>query len=170
MQKLNIPDGLHIRPSTAADKPFLEKLHHATRQDLQWIDGEKDLIESIVELQFQAQTGGYGEQFPNAMYFIIEKQRERIGKATIDFGHNEVRLVDIAFLPEARGHGFGKAIIQSFQTAAAQSGLPVSLTVMQQNLNAKQFYISLGFQVESVTAPYELMVWYPPAVKIIAGG
>ena len=83
MQKLNIPDGLHVRPSTASDKPFLEKLRHSTRQDLQIIGGEQDYIESIVEMQFKAQTQGYGDQFPNAMYFIIEKHHEPIGKAII---------------------------------------------------------------------------------------
>ena len=57
-KKLTIPDGLYLRPSTAADKPFLEKLHHSTRQDLQFIDGEQDFIESIVEMQFKAQTPG----------------------------------------------------------------------------------------------------------------
>lgn len=165
MQKLTIPDGLYLRPSTAADKPFLEKLHHSTRQDLQLIDGEKDFIESIVDMQFKAQTQGYGNQFPNAMYFIIEKHREPIGKATIDFGHNEVRLIDIAFIPQARGKGFGKTVIQSFQIAAAQCGVPMVLTVEQQNWQAKRLYFSLGFLQESVTPPYELMVWYPPAMK-----
>lgn len=67
------------------------------------IGGEQDYIESIVEMQFKAQTQGYGDQFPNAMYFIIEKHHEPIGKAIIDFGHNEVRLIDIAFIPQARG-------------------------------------------------------------------
>ena len=71
------------------------------------------------------------------MYFIIEKHHEPIGRATIDFGHNEAHLLDIAFLPQARGHGFGKAIIQSFQLAAAQSGLPMSLNVLQSNTGAK---------------------------------
>lgn len=169
MQKLNIPDGLHVRPSTAADKPFLEKLHHSTRQDLQLIDGEQDFIESIVEMQFKAQTQGYGDQYPNAMYFIIEKHHEPIGRATIDFGHNEAHLLDIAFLPQARGHGFGKALIQSFQLAAAQSGLPMSLNVLQSNTGAKLMYLSLGFVVEAISPPYEEMRWYPQGMKVFTG-
>ncbi|EHW0692318.1 GNAT family N-acetyltransferase [Vibrio parahaemolyticus] len=169
MQKLNIPNGLHVRPSIAADKPFLEKLHHSTRQELQLIDGEQDYIESIVEMQYRAQTQGYGDKFPNAMYFIIEKHHESIGKATVDFGHNEVRLIDIAFIPRARGLGFGKTVVQSFQNAAAQCGVPMVLTVEQHNEQAKRLYISLGFQVESVSSPYELMVWYPETIKAIIG-
>jgi len=167
--KFDIPKGLHIRPSQPTDKPFLEKLHTSLRQDLQLIDGDKDFVDSIVEMQYVAQTQGYGDKFPNAMYFIIEKHHEAIGKATIDFGTNEIRIVDIGFLPSARGHGFGRAIIQSFQNAAMQSGAPLTLTVEQNNLLAKQLYISLGFQVESITPPYEFMAWYPTSMKAIVG-
>lgn len=167
--KFTPPDGLHIRPSMATDKPFLEKIHHSVRQDLQLIEGEKDFIESIIEMQFRAQTQGYGDQFPNAMYFIIEKHHEPIGKATIDFGSNDVHLVDIAFLPEARGHGFGRAIIQSFQHTAAQAGAPMTLCVRKDNLVAIKLYTSLGFQVESEQPAQFVLVWYPPAMRQIVG-
>ena len=169
MQKLDLPQGLHIRPARSSDNIFLQKLHHSVRQDLQLIEGKQELIETIVEMQFTAQTQGYGDKFPNAMYFIIEKHHEKIGKATLDFGHNEVRLLDIAFLPEARGHGFGKAIIQSFQACAAQLAIPLCLSVEQINVQAKQLYLSLGFQIESVQPPYEFMAWYPSSLKAIVG-
>jgi ribosomal protein S18 acetylase RimI-like enzyme len=169
VQKLELPDGLYIRPSRPSDKVFLEQLFHSTRNDLQLIDGEQDFIESIIEMQFRAQIQGYGDQFPNAMYFIIEKHHEAIGKATLDFGSNEVRLIDLALLPKARGLGFGQAVIQSFQMAAAQVGAPMVLTVEQGNIGAKQLYLRLGFQTESINSPYELMSWYPQTHRVIAG-
>ncbi len=159
--KFNIPQGLNIRPAKPTDKPFLEKLHSSMRQELRFIDGEKEFVESIVTMQFQAQNDGYGSQFPNAMYFIIEKFHEPIGKATLDFGHNEVRLIDIAFLPQATGHGFGRAIIQSFQCAAAKTMLPMTLSVLQHNHAARKLYALLGFKVEAVKEPYYFMAWYP---------
>ncbi|ATD10049.1 GNAT family N-acetyltransferase [Pseudoalteromonas piscicida] len=168
--KFTPPDGLYVRPSKPEDKGFLESLHHSTRQDLQLIDGDKDFIESIIEMQFKAQSNGYGDQFPNAMYFIIEKHHERIGKATIDFGNNEVRLIEIALIPQARGLGLGAAVVQSFQQAAAQSGVPMTLSVLQDNYNAKRLYQKLGFKIESIKAPYELLIWYPPALRNIVLG
>lgn len=165
MQGIQLPYGLHIRPSKPSDKAFLEKLHHAMRQDLQLIDGEKDMIETIVEMQLKAQTQGYGDQFPNAMYFIIEKQQQPVGKATIDFSDNLVHLIDIALIPKARGQGFGKAILQSFQRCAAQVAAPMSLSVEQQNNAAKQLYRKLGFVTEQIYPPYERMIWYPPALR-----
>jgi len=168
MNQFMPPKGLHIRPSRAVDKAFLVKLHHAVRNDLQLIDGEKDQIESIIEMQFRAQNEGYGEQFPNAMYFIIEKHHEPIGKATVDFGPNEIRLIDIAFLPQARGHGFGSAIIQSFQVCASNAAAPLTLSVAQANVTAKQLYLSLGFQIEQSHPPYDFLAWYPALTKIRA--
>ncbi|TMN90436.1 GNAT family N-acetyltransferase [Pseudoalteromonas phenolica] len=167
--QFTIPQGLHIRPSKPSDTPFIEKLHREVRQDLQCIEGEQDFIESIVDMQLKAQTQGYGAQYPNAMYFIIEKNGEPIGKATLDFGHNEIRLIDIGFLIAARGHGFGRAIIQSFQHCAAQSAVPLTLSVLSHNLVVKRLYLELGFQVSEVQSPYELMIWYPPAMKQIVG-
>jgi ribosomal protein S18 acetylase RimI-like enzyme len=164
---VNIPEGLRVRPAKQSDAPFLERLHHAQRTDLQWIDGEQDFIESIVEMQLHAQRKGYGEQFPNAMYFVVEKHHELIGKATVDFGHNEAHLIDLAFIPKARGLGFGKAVLQSLQQAAAQSGVPMSLCVLQSNVMAKRLYQSLGFVVEGSRPPYEEMRWYPSGRKSI---
>jgi GNAT superfamily N-acetyltransferase len=169
MQQFKAPSGLHIRPSGPADKVFLARLHREARQDLQWIDGEQDLIESVVDMQLHAQTQGYGTQFPNAMYFIIEKNSEAIGRAAIDFGHNEVHLIDMAFLAAARGHGFGRAILQSFQHCAAQSGVPMTLSVLSHNKVAKQLYIELGFQLSGGQSPYEFLIWYPPAMKLMSG-
>ena len=169
MVQFTIPQGLHIRPSKPSDTPFLEKLHREVRQDLQCIEGEQDFIESIVDMQLKAQIQGYGAQYPNAMYFIIENHGEPIGKATLDFGYNEIRLIDIGFLIAARGHGFGRAIIQSFQHCAAQSAAPLTLSVLSHNLAVKRLYLELGFQVSEVQTPYELMIWYPPSMKQIVG-
>ncbi|MEZ9819496.1 GNAT family N-acetyltransferase [Shewanella sp. 10N.286.45.A1] len=169
MQKFTPPKGLHIRPSTPNDKIFLEKLHREMREELQFIEGDQDFIDEIVAMQFRAQHQGYGAQFPNAMYFIIEKHQEKIGRASIDFGCNEVHLIDIGFLKVARGHGFGKAIIHSLQTCAAQAAVPLSLVVATDNFIAKKFYLSLGFMVKEHTEMHELMCWYPPTMKAIVG-
>lgn len=161
MRKFNIPQGLHIRLSSERDKPFLQKLHHSTREDLRLIDGDPEFVEEIIEMQYRVQTEGYGDKFPNAMYFIIEKHHEPIGKATLDFGPNEIRLIDLAFLPEAKNHGFGKAILKSFQHCAEQAMTPLSLCVLSSNRAARKTYLSLGFVVESIMPPYEFMSWYP---------
>ena len=163
--EFQLPEGLHIRPSRDNDKGFLESLHRSTREDLRQIDGEKDFIESLIEMQFRAQTEGYSEKFPNAMYFIIEKHGERIGKVTLNFGVDEIRIVEIAFIPEARGRGLGESVIQSLMVCAKKVRAPLTLAVFQQNIPAKRLYHKLGFFVDQICPPYELMSWFPPEMR-----
>ncbi|WP_245921504.1 GNAT family N-acetyltransferase [Bowmanella denitrificans] len=167
MNGMNLGQGLNIRPSKPTDKPFLEQLHNATREDLRYMEGERDYVESIIQMQFRAQTEGYGSQFPNAMYFVVEKQQQPIGKVTLDFGPNEIRIMDIAFVPVARGKGFGEEVMRCLQNAAAQVGVPLTLSVLSTNTQAKKLYLKLGFSVQNITPPYEFMAWVPEARKII---
>ncbi len=101
--------------------------------------------------------------FDNAFYFVVEKLGDRIGRIAVDFGHNEVHLIDIAFIPEARGKGYGGNVIKALQYAAAQVKAPLSLSlsVYQSNLNAKRFYLGLGFRVEQNEPTVARMIWYP---------
>lgn len=168
MVDFNLGLGLVIRPSTPSDAPFFEQLHSSTQDDLRLIDGDRELVESVIEMQFKAQTQGYGAQFPNAMYFVVEKQQQAIGKVTIDFGANEVRVIDIAFIPAARGKGFGEEVLRCLQTAAERVRTPLTLTVASNNPIARNLYLKLGFIVQDRSPPYEFLVWYP-ASKRAAG-
>lgn len=156
-----MPDGLGLRPARSADNGFIESLYRSTRTDLQQLDAEPDFIETLIEQQHHAQTVGYGDMFPNAMYFIIEKQGESIGRVVIDFGMNEVRLVDIALIPAARSKGYGKNIIQTLQYAAGSSRAPLYLSVLKINQAARQLYHQLGFQLAEAGTVSDLLVWYP---------
>lgn len=159
--KLQIPDGIAMRPARASDQTFLETLYRSTRADLRLVDAGDDFIEELIDMQFRAQTTGYGAMFPNALYFIVEKHGQSIGRVAVDFGHNEVRLLDIAFLPQARGKGHGEAVIRGLQQAAAQTGAPLALTVMKNNPAAQKLYLRLGFQVAESTESSDRMLWYP---------
>lgn len=164
----NLPDGLSLRPAGPSDQPFIQSLYASTRNDLRLVDGERDFVESLIDMQFQAQSTGYGSQFPNAMYFIVEKLGERIGRVTLDFGTNEVRLVDIAFITAARGKGYGTTVLKAIQHTAAKIRAPVALSVMKTNLAVKRLYLGLGFRTEESGPIYERMVWYPNADAIRA--
>ncbi|MBI5936815.1 MAG: GNAT family N-acetyltransferase [Betaproteobacteria bacterium] len=162
----NLPGGLAMRPATAADNAFLESLYRATRDDLRLADAEEDFIENLIELQHHAQTHGYGDAFPNAMYFVVEYHSERIGRVALDFGPNEIHVIDVALIPAARGKGYGSQVLQTIQATAAKVMAPVSLTVRTDHLPVKQLYGRLGFVVEAGQFPFERMVWYPPAAGI----
>lgn len=162
--------GLSLRPMSAADNVFNEGLYRTTRDDLRLLDAEEDFIESLIDAQRQAQTQGYGDMFPNAMYFVVEHHNERIGRVVLDFGQNEIRVVDIALIPAARGKGYGSEILQAVQRVAGKVMAPVVLSVRFDHLPAKQLYGGLGFVVEEAQIPYEHMVWYPPVPGRHGGG
>jgi len=160
---MELQGALSLRPMMASDKSFNEDLYRSTRDDLRLIDAKEDFIDALIEFQQRAQTQGYGDMFPNAMYFIAEYHHERIGRVVLDFGRNEVRVVDIALIRAARGKGFGGQILQAVQLVASKVMAPVTLSVRYNNLAAKQLYTRLGFVVEAVQIPDEQMIWYPPA-------
>jgi len=132
----------------AADGIFFETLYRSTRDDLWLINAEEEFIYGLIGMQQHAQIAGYGDMFPNAQYYVVEKQSVPIGRVVVDFGHNEVRIIDIAFIPGARGQGYGTAILRGMQQAAAQVRAPLALSVLKSNLVAKTLYMQLGFQVE----------------------
>ncbi len=159
----NMAAGISLRPATASDGPFLELLYRSARPDLQLIDGEPDLIETVIEQQYRIQEQGAGEGFPNAMHYIVEKTQHNIGALVVDFGSNEVRVVYVAFIPTARGFGYGKTVLTGVQQAAASTQCPVSVVVWRNNPGAKRVYLELGFKVEESEVAAERMVWYPGA-------
>jgi ribosomal protein S18 acetylase RimI-like enzyme len=161
---MHLPDGLSLRPAGPGDSGFIESLYHSTRDDLRLLDAEPDFIETLIESQFQAQTEGYGESYPNAWHFIIEKQKERIGRLILDFETDGVRIVNLAFIQIARGRGYGSHILRGLQQAAIATCAPLLLTVSMDNPGAKRLYTQLGFITERTFSVYEQLVWYPPAV------
>lgn len=162
-----MPLGISLRPATQSDQPFLQTLYRSSRPDLQLIDGDPELIETVMSQQYDAMTAGSGAGFPNAMHFVIEKTQHNIGALVVDFGHNEVRVLYIAVVPTARGFGYGKAVLQGVLKAAADNHAPVAVVVWRSNPGAKKIYLELGFKVEESEPLAERMIWYPgtPAVN-----
>lgn len=156
-----LPNGLGLRPMRSTDAGFVESLYRTTRNDLRLIDAESGFVDHLIDMQYQAQTQGYGDMFPNAMHMLVEHHGQSIGRVIIDFGHNEIRIVDIAFIPQARGKGHGRELLKGILQAARSARAPVALTVDRANLTARQLYLSLGFQVQETTPSHEYMLWYP---------
>ena len=161
MTDIPLPAGLHLRPQRDSDALFLAQLYNSRREDLRLAIADRDFIEELIEMQFRAQREGYGQQFPNALYFIVESHHESIGRAAVDFGQNEVRVIDIALIPAARNKGHGTSVIRALQMAANKARAPLTLTVMLDNPRAVELYAKLGFRVEQQTLTHALLAWYP---------
>lgn len=167
----DLPGGVRLRMTTAHDKAFERRLHDANRQDLTLIDGERDFVQSIFDMQHRARDEGYGAQFPNAMYYIIEKQGDAVGRLVLDFGRNEVRVVDIALTPAAQGQGIGTTVLEAVKRVAAAVPCPVTLTVRLGRPHLVRLYAGLGF-VQDPDAPpqgeHALLRWTPSGAQMRA--
>ena len=165
-RSLPMPDGLSVRPSSTSDQPFLNQLFKSTRDDLDFIDGELDFIEHVKESQQEAQADSYQDMFPNAMYFVIEYHNERAGRVILDFGANEIRIVDISLIPAARGKGLATGVLQGFIHCAEQARAPLKLAVLSRNVAAKGLYAKLGFVLEEIIPPREYLAYFPSSHTI----
>ncbi|HUP41984.1 MAG TPA: GNAT family N-acetyltransferase, partial [Thermoanaerobaculia bacterium] len=83
-----------------------------------------------------------------------------IGRLYVDRWKDQIRLVDIALLPEHRGAGLGRAILEELLAEGDRSGLPVTIHV-ELNNPALRLYRRLGFRHVDSNGIYYLMRWEP---------
>ena len=150
-----------LRRITAADEAFLRRLYGSTREEelaqTSWTDDEK---QEFLRFQFDAQHKYYTEQFPDAAFDVIEFCGASVGRLYVDRREDEIRLIDIAFLPENRGGGMGSAILKELMEEAKSVGKPVAIHV-EQNNPAMRLYLRLGFRMLEEQGVYHLMQWSP---------
>ena len=155
---------LSFRPiDPEVDRPFLLRVYSSTREEemamVPWDEGEK---RSFLEMQFRAQHVHYMEHFSQASFDLILCEGEPVGRLYVDRRPDEIRLIDIALLPEHRGRGLGGSIMADLLAEGEGQGLPVQIHV-EQNNPAMRLYERLGFEKVEDQGVYHLMKWTPPA-------
>lgn len=95
------------------DGDFLLALYASTRRPelagLGWSAAQQD---AFIRMQFDAQTRHYRASFPDACYSVIWVGGERAGRLIVNRSDDEIRIVDIALLPEFRGAGVGGWLVR----------------------------------------------------------
>lgn len=152
-------DNLNVRPAADGDQEFMKRLYASTRDDLRQIQADPDFIDTLIAMQQNIQIAGYRNTYPDAQYLVLEHDGEAVGRIVVNTDSREMRLVDISLLPQARGKGFGTAVLRALQRCAAEKNLPLALSVHSSNPQAKRLYLTLGFQLASGDAMTEQMVW-----------
>ncbi|WP_420967466.1 GNAT family N-acetyltransferase [Bradyrhizobium sp. B120] len=151
--------GCGFRRLTEADLPFLGRLYAATRAEelapVPWSDADKA---AFLDQQFRAQHAHYQHYYPNADWLMIARRDEDIGRFYLERWPSQHRIIDIAFLPEHRGKGYGEALLRDAMDEAAAAGKDVSIHVEKLN-PAMRLYRRLGFVTEEDKGVYDLMRW-----------
>lgn len=104
---------------------------------------------------------GFYDQAPQAPehWYQVQHQGETVGVLLLAPNHTTQRwsLQLMGLLPEWRGGGMGKAIIQQAQALASKAGASdITLTVDAQNIPAKRVYAQAGF---TRYAQQRLLAW-----------
>lgn len=153
-----------IRPVTARDEPFLFQLYASTRaEELAAWNWSPLQRETFLRMQWLAQKRDYESRYPTEDHCIIELKHERVGRLWSVRTEHEMRLVDIALLPEHRGTGMGTMLVRALQVEAAVARKPVRLHVVRDN-PALRLYQRLGFvpsggEGETADQPYVELEW-----------
>jgi ribosomal protein S18 acetylase RimI-like enzyme len=154
--------GLQLRPAGEADAPLLRQIFDAARRPaFEPLGLPAAQLELLLAQQFAAQTLHYHAQSPAAQDYIICRDGADIGRLYLERGADEIRIVDIALLPQQRGGGNGARLIGQLQEEAARGGLPLRLSVAQGN-PAMALYRRLGFVATSESETDVAMEWRAP--------
>lgn len=141
------PDtAVDTRPVAPSDDEFLLDVYASTRAEelapVPWTDEQK---RAFLRSQFDAQRGEYFQRFPDSDYRVILVGGRPAGRLWVARTPRQIRLLDIALLPEFRARGIGASLVRGLAEEAERTGLPLRHMVFQLNEGAMRFYERLGF-------------------------
>ena len=150
-----------LRPARAEDRDFLLRVYASTREEeLRLVDWGDEQKAAFVRQQFEAQDAYYREHYDPATFDVIEVDAEPVGRLYVARWEDEIRIIDIALLPEHRGRGIGTALLRALLDEAAEAGKRLSVHV-ELNNPSRRLYERLGFAPVEERGVYMLMETAP---------
>jgi ribosomal protein S18 acetylase RimI-like enzyme len=156
-------DGVSLRRVEPRDEEFLYRVYAGTRTEelavVPWDDAQKD---AFLRAQFDAQSRWYREHYARATYEVVLVDGEPAGRLYLHRAESEIRIVDIALLPEHRGNGVGSSLLNNVLAEADATGRRVTIHVERFN-PALRLYERLGFSVAEDKGAYLFLERRPAA-------
>jgi ribosomal protein S18 acetylase RimI-like enzyme len=157
--------NLELRSETDADIEFLARVYASTRaQELAvvaWSDAEK---QRFLRSQFDQQRSYYRAHYVGAEFLVLAQAGEPIGRLYVFRSQHEIRMMDIALLPEWRGRGIGGCLLRALLAEAAADDCRITLHV-EPNNPARGWYERLGFRLIENRGVYLFLGWTPGAAS-----
>jgi ribosomal protein S18 acetylase RimI-like enzyme len=150
--------AVELRPVAPADLPFLAGVYASTREEelaaAPWTPEQK---QEFLRWQFELQHRFYTERFPSTEFRVVFVDGAPAGRLYVDRRADELRIVDVALLPEYRGRGIGSRLVRDVIARAEAAGLAVRIHVEIHNHRARALYERLGFHAVAGHGLYLLM-------------
>jgi GNAT superfamily N-acetyltransferase len=158
--QLNDGGTVELRPVAESDDPFLLSVYASTREEelaqAEWAEGQKEMF---LRWQLNLQRREYEARFPDAAYHIILVDQQPAGRIWVGSDDEQVRLLDIALLPQFQNRGAGTGLVRRLIQEAARQGKVLRHMVFVLNNNAERFYERLGFRLIEDFGAYKHMEW-----------
>ncbi len=152
-------DSSRLRAATPEDEQFLRAVYAGTRaEELARVPWSNEQKRAFTDMQFAAQDAHYRQHYPTAQYSIIEVQGAPAGRLYVDRCKNEIRVIDIALLPDHRRAGIGTKLLRELQDEARTAGKTLTIHVEKFN-PALNLYHRLGFQQIEDKGVYLFLEW-----------
>lgn len=152
---------IDFRTITDSDFPFLKKVYRSTREKEMaptgWSEAQKL---HFIEFQFNAQHTYYNNVYKDALFQIIKVNDSDIGRLYTWETEKQIRIIEIAILPEFTGKGIGTKILSGLIQRSEESGKSLSIHVEYFN-PALKLYERLGFKKTDDTGVYLFMERLP---------
>jgi ribosomal protein S18 acetylase RimI-like enzyme len=152
---------ISLRPIQPADHEFLCRVYASTREQelapVPWTPAQK---EAFLRSQFDAQHQYYQEHYTGASFQVILRDGHPAGRLYVARWGEEIRIVDIALLPEHRRAGIGSSLLKELLAEGARAQKPVTIHVEQFN-PARRWYERLGFRKQGEFGVYLLLEFSP---------
>lgn len=150
---------LRLRAEQPEDSEFLYLLYACTRAHemalTPWSEAQKD---AFLRSQFHRQRTHYYHHYPEASFDVIVHDSQLIGRLYVHRSSAEIRLMDIAIIPEYRKRGLGTSLLTRLLDETASTGKLLTLHV-ERNNPAGRWYEKLGFRPVADKDPYLQMEW-----------
>jgi ribosomal protein S18 acetylase RimI-like enzyme len=144
---------VELLPVRADDEEFLYRVYASTRaEELEAVAWDDDSKDAFLRAQFAAQDRWYHEHYTRTSYELVVVDGEPAGRLYLHRGDTEIRIVDIALLPEHRGKGVGTRLLRD----VIAEGKRVTIHVERMN-PALRLYERLGFSVLEDKGVYLLL-------------
>ncbi len=158
-----LPGGgrVALRAAGPGDDEILLAVYASTRErELAQVNWPEEMKQAFLRQQADAQRSEYESRYPDAEYDVILLDGRPAGRLWIGRGEDEIRLLDIALLPDAQGRGVGAALVTRLIEEARATGKRLRHMIFVMNEGARRFYERHGFVVfEEVGGAYLHMEW-----------
>ena len=148
-----------LRPATPEDRELLFSVYAGTREEeLAPVPWPPEAKEAFLRQQFDAQDAWWRTHYPGATFEVVLVDGREAGRLYLWEGPKEIRVVDVAILPDARRGGVGTRLLGDVKTRAAAAGKAVTIHVEKMN-PARALYERLGFRLVEDKGLYLFLSW-----------